>query len=57
MNIWEGQRLYRTTSCDYVADVIGVDEDGDVILRTRADGDVVTLPRKLVQARFVTDAR
>ena len=55
-NIWEGQRLYRTTTCDYVADVVTVDEDGDVVLRT-VDGDVVTLPRRLVQARFVTDAR
>jgi hypothetical protein len=56
-NIWEGQRLYRTTTCDYVAKVLGVDKDGDVVLRTVADGDVVTLPRKLVQAQFVTDAR
>jgi hypothetical protein len=56
-NIWPGQRLYRTTSCDYVADVIDVDDNGDVVLRTAADGDVLTLPRRLVQARFVTDRR
>lgn len=57
MNLWEGQQLYRTTTCDYVADVIGIDADGDVVLRTVADGDVVTLPRQLVQARFVARAR
>jgi hypothetical protein len=33
--------LYRTSTCDYVA-VIGIDNDGDVVLRTVADGAVIT---------------
>lgn len=52
-----GQRLYRATSCEYVADVLTIDEDGDVTIRTVTDGDVVTFKRQDVQAWFVTDTR
>jgi hypothetical protein len=42
---------------EYVGDVIEIDEDGDVMLRTVADGDMVTFPRRFVQANFVAAKR